>query len=74
MRGTWVVQSVELPPSAQITISWSMSSSPTSGSMLTAQSLEPVLDSVSPLSAFPPACSLSLSLSFSKINKHQKIL
>ena len=44
-------------------------SSPASGSMLTSQSLEPVLDSVSPsLSSHPPLlCVLSLSLFLSKI-------
>ena len=40
--------SVKRPTSAQVMISWSVSSSPTSGSVLTAQSLEPVSDSVSP--------------------------
>ena len=47
-RGTWVAQSVKQPTSAQIMISLSMSSSPVSGSVLTAQSLDPVSDSVSP--------------------------
>ena len=51
-------------------LSWSR---PTSGSVLTAQSLEPVLDSVSPsLSAPPPSCARAhahtLSLPLSKIN------
>ena len=64
-------------------ISWFLSSSPASGSVLAAQSLEPVsvltaqsleraLDSVSPsLSALPPlmlCLSVSLSLSKIKIN------
>ena len=49
-------------------ISWSVSSSPASGSVLTAQSLEPASDSVSlPLSA-PPLLILSLL----KINKNIK--
>ena len=61
-RGTWVAQSVECPTSAQVMISQFMSSSPASGSVLTVQSLEPALDSVSPsLSALP--CSHSVSLS-----------
>ena len=47
-RGTWVAQSVKQPTSAQVMISRSVSSSPASGSVLTAQSLEPVSDSVSP--------------------------
>ena len=46
--GTWVAQLVKQLTSAQVMISWSVSSSPTSGSVLTAQSLEPVSDSVSP--------------------------
>ena len=45
-QGAWVVQSVERPTLAQVMISRPMSSSPASGSVLTAQSLEPVLDSV----------------------------
>ena len=47
-RGPWGAQSVERPTSAQITISRFVSSSPVSGSVLTAQSLEPASDSVSP--------------------------
>ena len=46
--GAWVAQSVERPTSAQVMISRSVSSSRASGSVLTAQSLEPVSDSVSP--------------------------
>ena len=46
--GAWVAQLVKRPTSAQVTISQSVGSSPTSGSVLTAQSLEPVSDSVSP--------------------------
>ena len=52
-RGAWVAQSVKHPTLAQVMISRSVSSSPALGSVLTAQSLEPVSDSVS----------LSLSLS-----------
>ena len=63
VMGTWVAQSVKSLTSAQVMISQPMSSSPTSGSVLTAQSLEPALDSVSPsLSAPPFACALSLSV------------
>ena len=52
--GTRLAQSVKLPTSAQVMISRSMSSSPASGSVLTARSLEPASDSVSPsLSASP---------------------
>ena len=62
-RGAWVAQSVKRPTSAQVTISRSVSSSPASGSGLTAQSLEPVPDSVSPSLSDPPPFMLCLSLS-----------
>ena len=67
MWGTWVAQSVKRLTSAQVMISWFLSSSSTSGSVLTAQRLEPVSDSVSlslslSLSA-PPLFMLCLSLS-----------
>ena len=69
----WVAQSVKRLTSAWVMISQSVSSSPASGSVLTARGLEPALDSVSPsLSAPPPLMlylSLSLSLSLSKVNK-----
>ena len=58
----WVAQSVKCPTSAQVMISWFASLSPTSGSVLIAQSLEPALDSVSPSLCPSPACALSLSL------------
>ena len=70
--GAWVAQSVERPTSAQVMISRSVSSSPASGSALTAQSLESALDSVSPSLSTPPhshAVSVSLSLSLSLKNK-----
>ena len=55
IRGAWVAQSVKPPTSAQVVISRSESSSPAWGSLLTAQGLEPVSDSVSPsLSDLPP--------------------
>ena len=61
-RRAWMAQSVKRLTSAQVMISPFVSSSPTLGSVLTAQSLEPVSDSVSPsLSAH------ALSLSVSKI-------
>ena len=54
-RGAWVAQLVKRPTSAQVMISRFVSSSPTLGSVLTAQSLQPASDSVSPsLSALPP--------------------
>ena len=43
-----MAQSVESLASAQVMISWSMSSSPALGPVLAAQSLEPVSYSVSP--------------------------
>ena len=60
--GAWVAQSVERPTSAQIMISRFLSSSPASGSVLTAQSLEPAWDSVSPLLSDPPLLMLCLSV------------
>ena len=69
-RGTWVAQSVRRPTSAQVMISRFVSSSPTSGSVLMAGSLEPALDSVSPFLSAPPW--LTLCLSLSKINKRKK--
>ena len=65
-RGSWVAQSVEHPTSAQVMISRLVSSSPASGSVRTAQSLDPASDSVSPslsLSAPPSLCSVCVSLS-----------
>ena len=61
-RGTWVAQSVERLTSAQVMISRFVSSSPASGSVLTAQGLEPALDSVSPSLSAPLLLILSLSL------------
>ena len=61
-RGTWVAQSGKRPTSAQVMISWFVGLSPASGPALTAQSLEPASDSVSPsLSALPHSCSFSFS-------------
>ena len=51
--------------SAQVMISRFLSLSPTSGSVLTAQSLEPASDSVSPSLSAPPSLAL---VSLSKIN------
>ena len=73
-----MAQSVRRPTSAQGMISWFVGSSPTSGSVLTAQSLEPASDSVSPslsLSLCPPLiCGLSLSLSKKKIRKENNLI
>ena len=57
-----MAQLVERPTSAHVMISWSVSSSPASGSVLTARSLEPASDSVSPSLSAPPQLALSLSL------------
>ena len=56
---TWVAKTVKGQTSAQVMISQFMGLSPASGSVLTAQSLEPTSDSVS-LSA-PPLRMLCLS-------------
>ena len=63
--GAWVAQSAKCPTSTQVMISRFMSSSPVSGSgsVLTAQSLEPASDSVSPSLSAPPLLTLCLSLS-----------
>ena len=58
-----MAQSVGRLTSAQVTISRSVSSSPASGSVLTAQNLEPVSDSVSPTFSDSPLFMRSLSLS-----------
>ena len=60
--GAWVAQSVERPTWAQVMISRFVSSSPASGSVLTAQSLEPALGSVSPSLSAPPLLTLCLSV------------
>ena len=62
-QGAWVAQSVKRPTLAQVMISRSVGSSPASGSVLTAQSLEPVSDSVSPSLSAPPLLRVCLSLS-----------
>ena len=53
LRGAWEAQLVGRPTSAQVMISRLVGSSPMSGSVLTARSLEPVLDSVSPSLSAP---------------------
>ena len=57
------------PTLAQVMILWFLSSSPVLGSVLTAQSLEPASDSVSPSLSAPPLVVLSLSLSLSLSQK-----
>ena len=70
--GTWVAQLVKRLTSAQVMISHSVSSSPAMGSVLTAQSLEPVLDSVSPSHSDPPPFMLCLCLKNKKNKKNLK--
>ena len=57
--------SVGRPISAGVMISRWVGSSPTWGSVLTARSLEPASDSVSPSLSVPPLRMLGLSLSLS---------
>ena len=52
--GAWVAQSVKHPTLTRVMISRFVGSSPTSGSGLTAQGLEPASDSVSPSLSAPP--------------------
>ena len=65
-----MAQSVESPTLAQVMISQLTSSSPASGSVLRAQSLEPASDSVSPFLSLPLTSSCCVYLS--KINKNIK--
>ena len=58
-QGAWMAQSAKHPALAQVMISQFMGLSPASGSMLTAQSLEPASESVSA----PPLIVLCLSRS-----------
>ena len=60
-RGAWGAQSVKHLTLAQVMVLWFVGLSPTSGSVLTAQSLEPALDSVTPSLSAPPLLTLSLS-------------
>ena len=62
--GTWVAQLVECQTLAEVMITWFLSSSTMAGSVLTARSLEPTSDSLSP--------SLSLPLPPKKINIQKK--
>ena len=57
-----MAQSVELLTSAQVTISQFVGLSLALGSVLTAQGLEPALDSVSPSLSAPPPLTLCLTL------------
>ena len=66
--GAWKARSVKHLTSAQVVISQLVGSSPASGSVLTARSLEPASDFVSPSLSAPP----SLMLSLSKISTQKK--
>ena len=57
--GAWVAQSVKHPTSALVMIPQVVSSSPVSGSVLTAWSLKPASDSVSPSLCPHPSRTLS---------------
>ena len=59
--GTWVVQSVKPLTSAQVMISRLMSLSPTWGSVMIAESLEPASVSASPSLFAPPPLTFCLS-------------
>ena len=63
-----MAQSVKCPTLVQVMISLFLSSSPASGSVLTTESLEPALDSVSSYLSAPPLIARSLSLSQKYIN------
>ena len=69
-----MARSVERPTLAQVMISQLVSLSPTSGSVLTAQSLESASESVSPSLSTPPLLTMCvcLSLSLSEINIFKK--
>ena len=70
--GAWVALSVERLTLGQVMISRFTSSSPASGSLLTAQSLEPASDSASPYLSASLSLLLALCLFLSKINKNIK--
>ena len=67
-----MAQSVGRPTSAQVMISQFVGSGPASGSVLSAQILEPASDSVSPSLSAPPPLMLCISLSQKSINIKKK--
>ena len=67
-----MAQSIKRPTSAQVMTLPLVNSSPGPGSVLTAQSLEPASDSVSPPLSAPPSLMLSLSLK-NKINIQKNV-
>ena len=66
---TRVAQLAKHLTSAQVVILWFMGSSPALGSVLTARSLEPPLDSVTPSLSVPPRFTLCLSKMKKKLKK-----
>ena len=60
LRGAWVAQLFKHPTLAQVMIPCFVGLSPVSGSVLTAQRLEPASDYVSPSLSVPPLLALSL--------------
>ena len=68
--GAWVAQSIKRPTLTQVMILCFVfvDLSPTLGSVLTAGSLKPAWESVSPSLSVPPLFALCFSLS--KLNKH----
>ena len=73
-RSACVAQSVKCPTLAQVMISQFVGLSPTSGSVLTVQSLEPASNSVSPFLSAPPPLTLCLFVPLSKKKKVKKVL
>ena len=73
-RGAWVAQSVKRLILAQVMISWFVGLSPAWGYVLTARSLEPASDSVSPSLTAPPLLTLflALSCSLSQVDTHKR--
>ena len=67
-----VAQSVKRPTWAQVMMSQFVGLSPRSGSVLTAQSLEPASYSVSPPLSAPPLLTLCLCLSIINVKKKSK--
>ena len=67
-----MAQSVEHATSAQVMISELVSLSPVWGSVLTAQSLEPASDSVTPSLSLCPSPAHVLALSLKNKLKHKK--
>ena len=70
--GAWVAQLVKCPTSDQVMISQLVGLSPASGSVLTAQSLEPGSDCMSPSLSAPPLLVFCLSLSQKSVNIKKK--